>query len=386
MPETDAHSTITQAPVLGVQEQALLAGVRRWVECESPSTDLGAVQRMLDLAASDLALAGAHVQRLATGPTTADAVLGHFPHPRMGQPGILVMGHLDTVHPIGTLQTLPFRREGQRCYGPGIADMKAGSYLSLYAMQQLRAHGLTTPLPVSILYTGDEETGSAASRALIEQLARQSRYVLVPEPAMSQSCLVTGRLEFLRFTLHATGTPTHAGKTPEEGQSAIRLMAAKIIAIESLSNADAAFSVGIVRGGQWSNCVAAECSAEMLMLVREASRREASIQALMALQSQTETQSFRIRPLRQRPRWDPSEATLRMARTAQAIGAELGLALPAIISGGGSDGNFTGALGIATLDGLGACGSLNHTLQEHIFVDSLVPRTLLMANLLRQLC
>ena len=150
-----ATGTPFDVSALPFDQEAMLAGLRRWVECESPTLDVSSVERMLDLAQHDLAAAGAEVQRLQTLPGHAGAVMGRFPHPHPEQPGILVMGHLDTVHPIGTLAALPWRREGSRCYGPGINDMKAGDYLSLCALRELGAAGWTTPLPVTILYTGD---------------------------------------------------------------------------------------------------------------------------------------------------------------------------------------------------------------------------------------
>lgn len=374
------------AAALGIDADEILGGLRRWVECESPTIAPQAVQRMLDLAASDLVLAGARVERLTTDfPGEAGAVLGRFPHPEPDQPGILIMGHVDTVHPLGTLDVLPFRRDGNLCYGPGIKDMKAGDYFSLYAMRKLREHGVETPLPVSILYTGDEEIGSPFTRAMIEDLASQYKYILVPEPCQDDGKVVTGRHEVARFTLTAHGTPTHAGYTPEKGSSAIRMMAEKIIAIESLTSANTTFAVGIIHGGQWSNCITTTCTAELLVLLRDPAEREGKLADLMALASEGETSSFAIEHLRNRPRWDANAACDALYAHATGLAAGLGMEIPPHISGGGSDGNFTGALGLATLDGLGASGKDHHTLNEHIHIDSLVPRTLLMANLLATL-
>ncbi|MEJ2804102.1 M20/M25/M40 family metallo-hydrolase [Comamonadaceae bacterium PP-2] len=380
-----ATGTPFDVSALPFDQEAMLAGLRRWVECESPTLDVSSVERMLDLAQHDLAAAGAEVQRLQTLPGHAGAVMGRFPHPHPEQPGILVMGHLDTVHPIGTLAALPWRREDSRCYGPGINDMKAGDYLSLCALRELGAAGWTTPLPVTILYTGDEEIGSPASRALIESTARQFKYILVPEPARPDGAIVLGRHEVVRFALESTGQPTHAGNTPEKGRSAIRQMAEKLIAVEQLSTADATFTVGILRGGLWSNCVATTCTAELLVLIRDPAVREERLAALQALASQDASGSFTITQTLQRPRWEENAGCLALYEVAEAAAKDLGFALPRLVSGGGSDGNFTGALGLPTLDGLGACGDLHHTLQEHIEVDSLVPRTRLMASLVMRL-
>ena len=164
--------------------EAMLEGLRPWVECESPTFDAAAVNRMMDLAGRDLALLGARVERIAGRMGFGDCVRARFPHPA-GEttPGILVLAHLDTVHPVGTLEKLPWKREGGTCRGPGIFDMKGGTFLAVEAMRQILRAGLPTPLPVTFLLTPDEEVGSPSTRDLIEAEARRARYVLVPEPA-----------------------------------------------------------------------------------------------------------------------------------------------------------------------------------------------------------
>lgn len=363
----------------------MLEGLRRWVECESPTFERDAVNRMMDVACFDLALLGARIERIPGRLGYADSVLATFPHPRAGEPGVLVLGHMDTVHPVGTLASLPFRREGDICFGPGIADMKAGNYLALEAIRQLAQAGVATPLPVTVLFTGDEEVGSPSTSELIVAIARRHRFVLVPEPARPDGTIVTGRLAIRRFRLRATGQSSHAGRVPEEGNSAIREMAEQIVAIEGMSDADAAYNVGVVRGGQWSNCVASECLAELLMLVRRHEAVDASVARLMARAHQGRSVSFSIEPGPARPLWIADEACMAMHRLAAKLARELGCALPHIVSGGGSDGNFTGAAGVPTLDGLGARGQQHHTLAEHIFVESLAERGRLFAGLLASL-
>ena len=237
---------------------AMLAGLRPWIECESPTFEAAAVNRMMALASRDLAVMGARVERIPGRMGFGDCVRAHLPHPRAGEPGILVMGHLDTVHPIGTLAALPWRevmgrevmgREGGgRCYGPGILDMKGGNFLALEALRQLAKAGITTPLPVTVLFTSDEEAGSPSTRDLIEAEAARHRFVLVPEPGRSDGAVVTGRYAIARFALEAVGRPSHAGARLAEGRSAIRRMAQKLIAIESMTNEDCTFSVGVVHG------------------------------------------------------------------------------------------------------------------------------------------
>ncbi len=161
----------------------MLNGLRAWVECESPTWDAGAVNRMMDLVGRELVLAGAQIERIAGRMGFGDCVRATFPHPTPHAPGILVMGHLDTVHPVGTLAKLRFRREARRAWGPGIQDMKGGNYLALEAIRQLAHAGVTTRLPITVLFTSDEEVGSPSTRDLIEAEAARHRYVLIPEPA-----------------------------------------------------------------------------------------------------------------------------------------------------------------------------------------------------------
>jgi glutamate carboxypeptidase len=364
---------------------AMLRRLTEWVECESPTWDRAAVNRMIDLASFDLAALGASLTRIPGKLGFSDSVYANLPHPRRSEAGILILGHMDTVHPVGTLKMLPCRREGDICYGPGIVDMKSGNLLSLEAIRQLQSAGHETPLPVSVLFTGDEEVGSPSTSALIQSVASRHRYVLVPEPARPNGTIVLGRLEILRFTLRAEGRPSHAGFVPEQGQSAIRHMAEKIVAIENLSGQQANFNVGIVNGGQWSNCVPTTCEAEVLVLVKDQACTSAVVAALMQFESHDNHLHFTVTPGPARPLWQPDARCVQLYEVAKGIANELDMPLDRAVSGGGSDGNFTGALGIPTLDGLGARGQLHHTLQEHIFVDSLAERARLLAGLLGRL-
>ena len=229
---------------------AMLAGLREWIECESPTFDPAAVNRMMDIASRALILAGGRIERIAGRMGFGDCIRASFPHATPNVPGILLMGHLDTVHPLGTLAKLPFRREGNRVWGPGIQDMKGGNYLSLEAIRQLQRAGLKTRLPVTVLFTSDEEVGSPSTRDLIEAEASRHKYVLVPEPARPDGGVVTGRYAIARFNLEATGRPSHAGARLGDGRSAIREMARKLIEIEDMTTDSCTFSVGVIHGGQ----------------------------------------------------------------------------------------------------------------------------------------
>jgi glutamate carboxypeptidase len=163
--------------------EAMLEGLRAWVECDSPTYDPPSVNRMMDIVSRELVVAGARTERVAGRMGFGDCVRATFPHPTANMPGILIMGHLDTVHPLGTLAKLPFRRDRDRAWGPGICDMKGGNYLALEAIRQLGRAGISTSLPITVLFTGDEEVGSPSTRDLIEAEASRHRYVLIPEPA-----------------------------------------------------------------------------------------------------------------------------------------------------------------------------------------------------------
>ena len=202
---------------LPFDSETMLQGLRAWVECESPTWDAGAVDRMLDLAARDMAIMGATIERIAGRQGFAGCVRARFPHPKQGEPGILIAGHLDTVHPVGTLEKLAWRREGNKCYGPGIFDMKGGNYLSLEAIRQLARAAFTTPLPITVLFTPDEEVGTPSTRDIIEAEAARNKYVLVPEPGRANNGVVTGRYAIARFNLEAIGKPSHAGATLSAG-------------------------------------------------------------------------------------------------------------------------------------------------------------------------
>jgi glutamate carboxypeptidase len=370
---------------LPFDSETMLAGLRAWVECESPTWDAAAVNRMLDLAARDMAIMGAQVERIAGRDGFGGCVRARFPHPKQGQPGILIAGHFDTVHPIGTIEKLTWRRDGNKCYGPGIFDMKGGNYLALEAIRQLARAAVTTPLPVTVLFTPDEEVGTPSARDLIEAEAKRNKYVLVPEPGRPNNGVVTGRYAIARFNLEATGRPSHAGATLSSGRSAIREMARQILIIDGMTSDDCTFSVGVVHGGQWVNCVATTCIGEVLSMAKRQVDLDRGVERMLALSGTSNDVTFKVTPGVTRPVWEPDAGTMALYEQARSVAAAMGFELPHGSAGGGSDGNFTGALGIPTLDGLGVRGADAHTLNEHIEVDSLAERGRLMAGLLATL-
>jgi glutamate carboxypeptidase len=374
---------ITQLPF---DTETMLSGLRPWVEIESPTFDAARVNAMLDHVARECALSGAAIERIAGRMGFGDCVRARFAFGHADRPGILIMGHLDTVHPVGTLGVLPWRREENRCYGPGIFDMKGGNFIALETVRMLQRLGLSPALPVTFLFTSDEEVGSPSTRDLIEAEAARHKYVLVPEPGRADGGVVTGRYAIARFNLKAIGRPSHAGARLKEGRSAIRIMADMIPQIEGMTTDACTFSVGVIRGGQWVNCVASVCDAEALSMAKRQADLDSGVERMLAL-TKGDDQSGRFIVTRgvTRPVWEPNGKTMAMYETAKRLAAQLGIDLKHESSGGGSDANFTGALGIASLDGLGVCGSGAHTLQEHILVDSLPQRAKLLTGLLMEL-
>jgi glutamate carboxypeptidase len=370
---------------LPLETPAMMARLRRWVECESPSYDAAAVSRMAVLAADDIRAMGGDVEILPGTLGFGDCVRARFAPPGAPQGGILLMGHLDTVHPMGTLSEMPWREQDGLCRGPGVLDMKGGIVIALAAIAALHRAGLTPPLPITMLLNSDEEVGSPSTRALVEAEAACHRYVLIPEPARRSGGVVVGRHAVARYKLVTRGRPAHAGLRLNEGRSAIQEMAHQIIAIDRLSQPDCTFSTGVIHGGQWVNCVARECEAELLSVSTSEDALARGRRTLADLRPTAPGTEIELVPGAVRPFWHASPGDRLLYETASRIAADLGFDLPGETSGGGSDGNFTGAMGIPTLDGLGPRGDLLHTRDEHIVVDSLAERGRLLAGLLMTL-
>ena len=365
---------------------AIIDGLKPWVECESPTWDAAAVDRMMDLAAMKCAELGAQIERIPGTMGLGGSVRARFPHPDMGAPGIMISGHFDTVHPIGTLARNPFRREGGKVYGPGIQDMKGGNYISLEAIRALQKAGIETPLPIVALFTPDEEIGTPATRTLIETEAKQTKYVLCPEPAHPDNGVTTGRYAIARFNLTTEGKPSHAGADVKGGISAVRELARRIIEIEEMTTDDCTFSCNNISSGRWVNCVPSFASAECLSMAKEQSDLDAGVERMLALSGERNGVRFDVTRGVTRPVWEPDlPGTMALYEQAREISAQIGLDMPHRSQGGGSDANFTGALGIPSLCSLGVKGAGLHTLDEHIDTDMIVPRTRIMAGLLATL-
>ncbi|MTH63044.1 M20/M25/M40 family metallo-hydrolase [Paracoccus shanxieyensis] len=369
-------------PDLPFDTDAMLAGLRPWIECESPTYDPAALARMMDLVAFDCAAAGASVEIIPGKPGSGPSVRARMPHPDQGKPGIIVSGHMDTVHPVGTLAKNPFRITEGRAYGPGIQDMKSGNYIALEAMRLIQRAGIVTPLPVTFLFTPDEEIGSPYTRGLIEAEALANRYFLCPEPAGQDNAVTTGRYAIARFEITASGKPSHAGSDVKGGISAVRELAHRIIEIEAMTSDDCTFSVNDVTSGQWVNCVPSFARAQVLSMAKVQADLDQGVQRMLALAGTRNGVQFTVEKTVVRPVWENEQPeTMALYQIAKDLSAELGMDLPYQSQGGGSDANFSGALRVPSLCSLGVAGAGLHTLDEHIFIDNLIPRARLLAGL-----
>jgi glutamate carboxypeptidase len=371
-----------------VDSDAILEDIRSIVEIESPSRNVEGVNRVLDAIMRFFEGTGAICERQPTISTLGD-ILRVRCDPIRNEPGILVLSHMDTVHPVGTLAgKLAWRREGDRVYGPGIYDMKGGLAIAVAAYRRIARAQRRTPLPITFLFTPDEELSSPASRSFIEREARGHRYVLVTEPARDGGKIVTARKGIGVFIVRTHGRPAHAGANPDKGRSAIAAMAELVLAIERFNDRPRGITtnVGLINGGTTRNTVAEDCMIEVDLRFCDrpsADEMEAKILALKSARPDVETT---VTGKITRPAFARDQGIDVIFDKAAGIANEIGFALAsAPLVGGGSDGNFTVAMGIPTLDGLGARGAGGHTLQEHLEIDSLVQRGRLFAGLLATL-
>ena len=304
-----------------------------------------------------------------------------------GRPRILLVGHVDTVWPHGQIARMPLvRKDGKLC-GPGTLDMKVGVSMGLLATRAVFEATSPASGTIAMLVTSDEETGSDTSRALIEAEALASDAVLVLEPALAGGPLKTSRKGIGQYHLAVTGVSAHAGVDPGKGVSAIRELARQIIAVEALHDLERGVSVnvGVVSGGTRPNVVAEEARA--VVDVRAPSLDDAARidEAFRALRPILPGARLVVTGGFERPPMERSAGVVALYEHAQAVAAELGQTVAEGGTGGGSDGNFTAALGVPTLDGLGGVGDGAHAIHEHVELDCLVPRTTLLAALIARL-
>jgi glutamate carboxypeptidase len=363
---------------------AILDGIRRWVEIETPTEAPAQVSRLAAMVAEGYRDLPASIERVAGRDGCGDHILARS---SWGQdaPGILILSHLDTVHPMGFIERLPFRIEGDSAFGPGIYDMKGGAYLAYHAFRQLCTGG-RSPLGITQLYVSDEEIGSPTSRALIEAEGRKAKYVLVTEPARDGGKIVTGRKGVGRFEVFVKGVPAHAGSRPQDGRSAIRELANVILALEAMNDParSVTVNVGVVRGGTRPNVIAEEAYAEVDLRVPTITDADEYVAKILNLKSRSEGVSVKVVGGLNRPPYEKGNAGAALYEHAKTLAAEIGFELVDTTTGGGSDGNFT-APHTATLDGLGVDGKGAHTHYEQLYISSIEPRARLLHRLYQTL-
>ncbi|MFT9365270.1 MAG: M20 family metallopeptidase [Gluconobacter sp.] len=369
---------------------SFLAELKEWVSIETPTTSPDKVNELGRLIMSSARDVGLAVEIHSDNMDTRGVPLGdHFvlfdPERMSNEKGILLLSHIDTVHPIGTLaHNLPWKQEGDRLYGPGIADMKAGVLLAFRALARLSRQ---SPLPIRMLVVSDEEIGSPSSRQLIEEEASKARYVLVTEPGRPGNGIVSGRKGVGRYFLSCHGRPAHSGRAHAEGRSAIRELAHQILALEAMTDESRGITVnvGLISGGTGANVVAEHASAVVDLRVPDAATGTEMNERILGLKAVDPDVGFVVEGEINRPGYVKSAGIAALVEKAQAISIADGQTLFDLSTGGGSDGNFSAAMGVPTLDALGIVGDGAHTLQEYIEISSIPMRWNLLTELLLQL-
>lgn len=369
----------------GQHQPEMLALLQRMVEIESPSDNKAAVDELGAFLAQAFQEEGAQVK---IHPASA-----YGNHLQIDCPGsadhkpVMLLGHFDTVWPLGTLAKMKFRVEDGRARGPGVLDMKAAIMMTIFALRALR-QTQAKHRPVVILLDTDEEVGSASSRPIIEAIARQCEAVLVLEPGQGpQGFLKTSRKGVGNFTIRVHGHASHAGVDFEKGQSAIVELSHQILEIIRFVDPARGITVnpGVIQGGTRTNVVAAEARVEVdIRVARLADTRELE-QKFARLRPMNPRCRLEVTGGLNRPPMERTPHTVRLLHMAQELGRELGMDLGESATGGGSDGNFTAALGIPTLDGLGAVGEGAHAVHESIVVEELPKRIALLAGLIESI-
>ena len=368
------------------RQKESLALLRALVEIESPSDHKAAVDQCVEFTAEVATRLGARVRRYHRR-DAGDILEARFDPAgsrRRNAKPLLLLGHLDTVWPLGTLAGMPFKIEKGRAWGPGVFDMKAGVAMALTALDLLKAEDLLHR-PVILLLVGDEETGSHASRAITEKTARRCKAVYVLEPAQGlEGAYKTARKGIANYRVHVTGVAAHSGVNFEQGHSAIAELARQVGVIESCTNLKRGITtnVGTIQGGTRSNVVAAEAWAEVDARIVRAADFAGLDRRLKNLRVRDRGCVLKVEGGLNRPPMERTHATVALYRHAAALAAQMGFELREASTGGGSDGNFTSALGIPTLDGMGAVGEGAHARNESIVLKELAPRTALLAAMM----
>jgi glutamate carboxypeptidase len=383
-PHPAATETANRLRFFAERKDTITETIRQLVEIESPSDNKSAVDQLGALLAGRFEKIGGHAKfHRAQG--FGDHLQVDFSGARSGKP-VLLLGHIDTVYPMGTLSTMPCRVADGRLWGPGALDMKSGIALILHALAGLRTwHNDSVPRPITVLLVTDEEMGSESSRPITESLARKSEAVLVMEPAYGMKGAVkTARKGVGEYTIRVTGKAAHSGLDFDKGESAILEMAKQITAISKLVNLKRGLTlnVGLVSGGTRTNVIPAQAIASLD--VRVTHMRDASVidRQLRALKAFNRKCQLEIKGAVNRPPMERSAGVARLYKKAAEFAKQMGWKLAEAAVGGGSDGNFTACLGIPTLDGLGGVGEGAHSIHESIIISELPRRAALLAELI----
>ncbi len=367
------------------RREAMIEELRAVVEHETPSLDKVALDGLAHTLAARFEAMGAETSLIpnTVGGMHVRAAFGTVD----GARPTLVLAHYDTVWPLGTIGRMPFRVEGVKAFGPGVFDMKASLVMITSALDAIQSLGLTLANPVVVLVTSDEEIGSPRTRVIIEDEARASAQTLVMEPPLADGSLKTARKGVGHFHVSIEGRASHAGVEPEKGINAIVELARQILVIEALANPKlgTTLSTGVISGGTTSNVVPAHASAAIdarVVVMTEEARIVAAFQSLTPIHPGAKVHA---RGDFDRPPMERSAAVAGLYERIKTIGSTIGLTLGEGSTGGASDGNFTAAIGVPTVDGLGCPGGGAHADSEHILIDGFLERTVLLATLLLNL-
>jgi glutamate carboxypeptidase len=370
------------------RQSGTAALLRQLVELESPSESKPALDRLGQFIATQLRDVGASVE-VVPQTMVGDHLVATFGSanavPSAASP-IVTLCHIDTVWPLGTLEKMPWREEDGKLRGPGAYDMKASTAMLLTVLRYLRETQKQPAHPLRMLFTTDEETGSLTSRALIEAEAKNAALVLCLEPALSNGALKTFRKGTGDFIVTAFGRAAHAGADHAKGVNAIEEIARQIIALHQMTNYElgTTVNVGVISGGTVSNVVPDRAQIEVDIRVSTLAEGERMVKTILNLLPQLPGARLEVTGGLNRPPMERTSQIVAAFQKTRAIGAGLGLDLLEGSTGGASDANFTGALGVPTLDGLGAVGNGGHSVDEHVIASSLPERTALLAAILTQ--
>ncbi|WP_198370448.1 M20 family metallopeptidase [Roseomonas rosulenta] len=371
MPRTD----------IGTSER-LLDELRGWVEHETPTTDAAAVNGLIGRAEAELQAVGAAIERIPGTDGYGDTLVARTPGE--GAP-VVVAGHLDTVWDHGTLaSSMPWRVDGAKAHGPGIYDMKAGSFFAFHSVREILRQKVPTKRPIILLLTPDEEVGSPTSRAPIERAAQGARAVLIPEPAGIGGSCVTARKGVGRFVMNVHGVSAHAGGNWQDGRSAVVALARKILEIHALTDLAGGTTTNVapIWGGTRPNVVPPEAGCEIDCRVTSIPEGKRIERIILGMAGEADGIRIEVTGGMNRPPMVETPEIAALHEMARGIAARHGYDLPKMHRGGGSDGNFTAAMGVPTLDGLGCTGAGAHAPFEHILWQDLAPRCATLCELL----